>query len=639
MQYSLYWITTLAFAAILLIILISDCLTIKSPNKTEKSFRIMLIWVISFCLQDSFWGLCANHIINNDTVFFYSSECFHIAAVTTTFFWLNYILTYLGNKIHHKKLFLSIDFLIIFSEIVIVIINIFTPILFTIENRQYITHRLRPVTFLNQYVVYIIIAVATFICALKEKTSSKNKFFTVFVYSLAPVILGIFQLLYPDSPFYSMGYFFGCFIVHIFIVTKEHEQKSRNSFLTSLADIYFSMHLFDIEKNTIDRIVEPVLLTTIIDTKEEPQDMLNTVIRATVNDEYLDNTMEFVKLSTLSDRMANKNNISCEVVGRYYGWHRFIFIPVEKKDGKLKKVILATQIIDEEKKEEIKLLFQSNNDELTDLLNRRSYETEIKRLKENGLKNDFVYISMDLNGLKTTNDTLGHTAGDEMICGAAECMKKTFGLYGNVFRIGGDEFCALITSKVENLRNIKSDFDDTVSRWSGEYINNLSISCGYVWKDELQNPDIKEIVTLADKRMYEDKDNYYKNNKIDRRGQKDAYAALFYLYTKILKINITSDTFQVIRQEENEHSNDNNQISRRFYTFATAGNVHPDDVEMFLNKTDINFLREHFKQGNQLLNFSYRRKTDDGYKLAVMDIVPTYDYTHQNQTLFLYVKS
>ncbi|MCR5741555.1 MAG: diguanylate cyclase [Gammaproteobacteria bacterium] len=44
----------------------------------------------------------------------------------------------------------------------------------------------------------------------------------------------------------------------------------------------------------------------------------------------------------------------------------------------------------------------------------------------------------DINGLKTENDTIGHEAGDELICGSAECMKNAFSRHGKIYRVGGD---------------------------------------------------------------------------------------------------------------------------------------------------------------------------------------------------------
>ena len=65
----------------------------------------------------------------------------------------------------------------------------------------------------------------------------------------------------------------------------------------------------------------------------------------------------------------------------------------------------------------------SNTDELTRCYNRHAYEEDINSLD---LDKEWVYVSMDLNGLKRANDSFGHAAGDELIRAAADCMKNSF---------------------------------------------------------------------------------------------------------------------------------------------------------------------------------------------------------------------
>ena len=80
-------------------------------------------------------------------------------------------------------------------------------------------------------------------------------------------------------------------------------------------------------------------------------------------------------------------------------------------------------------------------DPLTGILNRYAYEKALSRMNE--IKEDFVVFSIDINGLKRTNDSFGHQAGDELICGAANVISEVFNKYENCYRTGGDEFIAL----------------------------------------------------------------------------------------------------------------------------------------------------------------------------------------------------
>ena len=120
-------------------------------------------------------------------------------------------------------------------------------------------------------------------------------------------------------------------------------------------------------------------------------------------------------------------------------------------------------------------------DELTGCFNRRTYKKDTDGIS---LASEFVYAALDVNGLKSVNDTLGHAAGDELIQGATECMKRCFGSYGRVYRIGGDEFASIIFVDEEKAKKIEKDFEEEVRNWSGMTVDSISISCGYVYSRE-----------------------------------------------------------------------------------------------------------------------------------------------------------
>lgn len=177
-------------------------------------------------------------------------------------------------------------------------------------------------------------------------------------------------------------------------------------------------------------------------------------------------------------------------------------------------VLMLSQVL-KEKYEKEKYIYTSNTDELTKCLNRRAYEADIQKLD---LNSEWVYISLDLNGLKQTNDKMGHSAGDELICAASSCMKFVFASYGKIYRIGGDEFVVLIQESVSNIDSILQVFDTTIHDWQGKYSNSMSVSYGIVQSSEQDFDSILSVSKLADERMYKNKSNYYKISGNDRRS-------------------------------------------------------------------------------------------------------------------------
>ena len=167
-----------------------------------------------------------------------------------------------------------------------------------------------------------------------------------------------------------------------------------------------------------------------------------------------------------------------------------------------------------EKYEKEKLLYTSNTDELTKCYNRHAYETDIHALD---LNQEWIYLSLDLNGLKHANDTYGHAAGDELIKAAADCMKEVFYKYGKVYRVGGDEFVVLLDKHVNDFNTLIQSFETKVDHWHGELVTSMGISYGVVFSKEKTWQSVEEVSKIADDRMYKSKWLYYQKNGMDRR--------------------------------------------------------------------------------------------------------------------------
>ena len=148
----------------------------------------------------------------------------------------------------------------------------------------------------------------------------------------------------------------------------------------------------------------------------------------------------------------------------------------------------------------------ANYDPMTGLRNRRSFsEKEDKYTEE--LPPYCCIVMADINGLKAVNDSLGHEAGDELIIGTAECLRKSFEGISSVYRIGGDEFCVILTNPEINVDKHLKILDKESPKWKGEYIDGISISSGDASSEEFSG--FREILIAADQRMYENKKAYY----------------------------------------------------------------------------------------------------------------------------------
>jgi diguanylate cyclase (GGDEF)-like protein len=151
----------------------------------------------------------------------------------------------------------------------------------------------------------------------------------------------------------------------------------------------------------------------------------------------------------------------------------------------------------------------SLKDELTGLYNRRGFLTFAKeqiKLACSG-RRELLVVFADVDGLKAINDGHGHSEGDRALKKAAEVLLTVFRDTDIVARLGGDEFAVLaldcspaglvrINAHFEKMLRIVNDGDGP---WK------LSISVGTVHVDSKHQLSIGDLLSKADKMMYEQK--------------------------------------------------------------------------------------------------------------------------------------
>lgn len=159
----------------------------------------------------------------------------------------------------------------------------------------------------------------------------------------------------------------------------------------------------------------------------------------------------------------------------------------------------------------------SVTDKLTGLFNRRKFEEDCEKIKSLNVASEYVIVMLDVNGLKNVNDQYGHEAGDELLIAAADCIKNVFSEYGDTYRVGGDEFVALLKCTKDRAYGAASKMDNITSQWHGRLVKEISISKGIAVCADYPEMDINECKSIADKLMYADKSEYYKRTGNDRR--------------------------------------------------------------------------------------------------------------------------
>lgn len=147
-------------------------------------------------------------------------------------------------------------------------------------------------------------------------------------------------------------------------------------------------------------------------------------------------------------------------------------------------------------------------DSLTGVRNRTSYLEFIAGVNLE-LKDGAVYgaAMFDLNRLKQANDEHGHQFGDELIRHCAKVICQA--LKNNpVFRIGGDEFVAVLYEKDKAMAKYipqrLMDAEKTL-RVENPQLPEISVACGVAFFDPKIDLCFEDVIARADELMYQDK--------------------------------------------------------------------------------------------------------------------------------------
>jgi diguanylate cyclase (GGDEF)-like protein len=181
-------------------------------------------------------------------------------------------------------------------------------------------------------------------------------------------------------------------------------------------------------------------------------------------------------------------------------------------DGRPIHFIAQVQNITERREYESQLQYMADHDPLTGLLNRRSFERELKshaaRTARYGASGGVLMI--DLDNFKYFNDTQGHRAGDQLIARVAKGLKSRLRDSDVLARLGGDEFAALLPRGDERAMERVADGLLEVVRGEALLIGGhkrLSASVGIARLDDGEGLTPEEVMVNADLAMYEAKES------------------------------------------------------------------------------------------------------------------------------------
>ena len=213
-------------AGIILLIINRDVLWNHDERQTSerrKMYRRFLLSILCYLITDAFWGILESHRLS---ALLFTDTTIHFAAMASAvLFWTKYVIAYLEGEDRFYTLLYWTGWAIFGYQIIVVIINIFCPVMFWLdESGAYHAGILRYIALAIQILMYFLTAVHTLRLALITKGSGRRRHLTVGLFGVVMITLISIQFFYPLLPFYAMGFMLGTCLVHSFVVEDEKNE-------------------------------------------------------------------------------------------------------------------------------------------------------------------------------------------------------------------------------------------------------------------------------------------------------------------------------------------------------------------------------------------------------------------------------
>ncbi len=384
---------------------------------------------------------------------------------------------------------------------------------------------------------------------------------------------------------------------------------------------------------------------------------------------FYDTSLVFGGLSNIPDTphaIASQGLISAETVDEYLGffssiakqipsgsadvqilqgdgsyrWFHYDYSLVENSDGKATYAIASIGDVDAETKATLELTRRAERDGMTGLYNKAATEDIVRQLISRSTDEFCALMIIDLDDLKTINDTLGHACGDNAIKLISSTIKEHFRNTDIVGRIGGDEFLVLLHGSI-NESVLRTSLSNLVRKISHKVIDNtetnLSCSIGVAY-GRCGEVTYEELFDHADTALYhvkrngkrgfacyspemEEKNYCFSNDNrlslnntswFDESELSRLFSALSVLYPLVISVNLTKNSYYMMEYETFKTQSCPDSGNFDELIIGGAETFHPDDRQSFIDAFSRENQLKAYHEGKKTITHTGRQLGDDG---------------------------
>ena len=236
-------------ASFVLIIVNQDILFNGKKTYVRPAWRVyrrFLFAVLVYYVTDVLWGIFESEKLRGflfaDTIWYY------LAMAVSVLLWAKYIVAYLNDQSAFGRFLVVAGHVIAGLITLLVIVNLFTPILFTVDEAcVYHALPVRYGTLACQILFFLLTSNYAFLSMLRSKGVKEN-YYRYQILAIFGLIMAVFlsiQFWFPYLPLYSIGFMLGTCLLHSFVANDEKEDYRRGleeaKKITELKDRFVSL--------------------------------------------------------------------------------------------------------------------------------------------------------------------------------------------------------------------------------------------------------------------------------------------------------------------------------------------------------------------------------------------------------------
>ena len=192
-----------------------------------RAYRRFLLSVLVYYVTDILWGLLESRKLAG--ALFADTTVYFIAMAAGVLFWTQYTVVYLDEKNAFGRLLLTAGRIIPGAITLLSLVNIFWPVLFTVDNSC--VYRALPTRYviLGVQILLLLLVSAYAASLMKQKDArQRHRYLTLALFGLIMAAFLLIQLWFPYLPLYTIAYLLGTCLLHTFLVNGEREESRRD---------------------------------------------------------------------------------------------------------------------------------------------------------------------------------------------------------------------------------------------------------------------------------------------------------------------------------------------------------------------------------------------------------------------------